>query len=358
MSYLEIILPFSIPPAALAPDLLRALATPTLARLLAHAKPPAICQFDDFSQVLPHEALLGGQIQFDAFWPRTNSATLGQVKKRFDTCPALTHYRMKALGLRPEAGFWFTLHPVHIHFARDHLVLTDQRRLDISEEEARILFEEAATLCADYGKHLLYGDHKTWFLRADDWCELHTASKDAACGHNIEIWMAKGEQARAWRKLQNEIQMHWFAHAVNTEREARGANPINSLWLEAGSAALIDIPQILTVQESLALIQQAKPVKLLETDFPLHRVLLDGLIEPALNSDWALWLDALHELEQTVFPLIERALLANRFDTIRLVTSDSQNLASFTLLPPRAWKFWVKPSLTPLFSLQDLNQDA
>ncbi|MBX9869066.1 MAG: hypothetical protein K2X63_04655 [Burkholderiaceae bacterium] len=358
MSYLEIILPFSIPPAALVPDLLRALATPTLARLLAHAKSPAICQFDDFSQVLPHEALLGGQIQFDAFWPRANAAAVTTVKKRFDTSPAITHHRMKALGLMPEAGFWFTLHPVHIHFARDHLVLTDQRRLDISAEEARVLFQEAAKLCADYGKQLLYGDSKTWFLRADDWRDMQTASKDAACGHNIEIWMAKGEPARAWRKLQNEIQMQWFAHSVNTEREARGANPVNSLWLEAGSAELIDIPHILTVQESRGLLQQTKPAKLLETDFPQHRVLLDSLIEPALNSDWALWLDAMHELEQTYFPIIEQALLAGRFDTITLATSDSQNLASFTLLPPRAWKFWVKPSLTPLFSLPHLNPDA
>jgi hypothetical protein len=297
--------------------------------------------------------VLGGQIQFDALWPTTNVA-----KKRFNNSPAITHNRMKAFGLPLQPGFWFTLHPVHIHFARDHLVLTDQRKLDISEEEARALFQEAASLCAEYGNSLLYGDRKTWFLRADNWQDMQTASKDAACGHNIEIWMAKGAQARSWRKLQNEIQMQWFAHPINAGREARGSNPINSLWLEAGSADLIEIPDMLTAHDSIALLQQAKPAKLLETDYPQHRVYLDSLIEPALNSDWAQWLDAMHELERSYFPIIEHALLAGRFHAIQLVASDTQNLAAFTLQPPRAWKFWVKPSLTPLFSLGNVNQDA
>lgn len=352
MSYLEIILPFGIPPTALAPDLLRALKAPTLARLLSHAKPAMRCGFDAYSQVLPHEALLGGLVQSDVFWPQNTSIT-----KRFDNSPAITHNRMKALGLTPEAGFWFTLHPVHIHFARDHLVLTDQRRLDLNEEEARGLFQEAASLCAEYGHELRYGDHQTWFLRADEWHDLQTASKDAACGHNIEIWMAKGAAARHWRKLQNEIQMQWFAHAINSEREARGANPVNSLWLEAGSAAHSTIPDALDAATSLTLLQQSRPKKLLETDFPQHRVHLDNLIEPALNSDWSRWLDAMHALDKDYFPHVEQALRAHRFDAVQLVVSDAQQLTSFTLRAPHTWKFWRKPSVTPLFALSDLPQD-
>jgi hypothetical protein len=72
---------------------------------------------------------------------------------------------------------------------------------------------------------LQYGDASTWFLRADGWTGLKTASADAACGHNVDIWMPDGEHARAWRKLQNEIQMMWFAHTLNDEREAQGKKP-------------------------------------------------------------------------------------------------------------------------------------
>ncbi|MFX8047684.1 hypothetical protein ABTK64_20425, partial [Acinetobacter baumannii] len=60
-----------------------------------------------------------------------------------------------------------------------------------------------------------------------------------ATGHNIDIWMHKGEQERAWRKFQNEIQMTWYDHPVNQAREARGLLPVNSVWL-FGQGALLD----------------------------------------------------------------------------------------------------------------------
>lgn len=346
MSYLEIILPFGIPPAAFAPDLQKTLNAPCLARLLTHARIAKTCQFDEYSHALPHEALLGGKLHADDFWPKTPTTL-----KKLDASAANTHRRMQTFGLTPEAGHWFTLFPVHIHFERDHLVLTDQRRLDFTEQEARALFQEAQTLCAEFGHTLLYGDRYRWFLRADDWHDMQTASKDAACGHNIDIWMAKGTHARQWRKLQNEIQMHWFQHQINQEREARGENPVNSLWLEAGSAGLDEVPAVLSKDDGLSLLKEGVSAPLLSSDFPQHRIVLDDLMEAALNNDWGYWLERLHALDQQYFPAIEEALTAKRFGQIQLAVSDAQQLSAFPLQTPRSWKFWKKPSLRALFAL-------
>src|SRR5690606_12665127 len=110
-------------------------------------------------------------------------------------------------------------------------------QLQLAEDEAQALFESALSVCEESGKSLLYGDAHTWFLRADDWQDLHTSTPDAACGHNIDIWMPKGQNERDWRRLQNEIQMHWHAHAINEQRAERGLKPVNSVWLWGGTAA-------------------------------------------------------------------------------------------------------------------------
>ena len=343
MNHLEIILPFCIPPAPLAPDLLRELQTPAFAKLIALANRGEMHIFDTFSRRLPHESLLAGHFSLES---RTGIAQSDfNVKDNHLNSPATTHRKMQQFGLTPDEGFWFTLSPVHIHIARDHLVLTDQRRLNLSEAEARVLFDAALPMCAELGKTLLYGDAKTWFLRADAWHALQTATMDAACGHNIDIWMPKGEQEVAWRKLQNEIQMLWFIHDVNTQRDARGDNLVNSVWLHSGSAALTPMPVIQSSRTDLSAIIRGMNSQ--------HKTILqlDALLEPALNNDWANWLDAMHQLETHWFAPLLQALKDKKIRQLSLVTTDANRLMTFSLTSNSLWKFWRAPSLDQLFSI-------
>lgn len=359
MSHLEIILPFCIPPAALAPDLLRELHTPAFARLIALSRKGPLQSLEAFARRLPHESLLAGHIHvasrtgivsFESESESESAAgsAAGAQQHRLSEL-ATTHHKMAALGLTPAAGFWFTLSPVHIHIARDHLVLTDQRKLDLSEAEALALFAAAAPMCEELGKTLLYGDAKTWFLRADDWQELQTATMDAACGHNIDIWMPTGAQELPWRKLQNELQMLWFIHDVNAQREARGANLVNSVWLHGGSAALLPAAIIYdsrhTIDQMMATMKQ--PGK--------TRLLLDALLEPALNNDWASWLDAMHQLEAGWFSPLLQALKDKQLRQLSFITSDANSLMQFSLSPRSLWKFWTRPSLDQLFAAPALT---
>ncbi|MCC9266218.1 hypothetical protein LOX66_20045, partial [Bacillus velezensis] len=85
-----------------------------------------------------------------------------------DTSPAAARNAMAAYGLDGADGTWFILQPIHLHIARDHLVLTDPQQLQLAEEDARSLFDIVQPLFAETGQTLLYGDAQTWFLRADE----------------------------------------------------------------------------------------------------------------------------------------------------------------------------------------------
>ncbi|MFA9273951.1 MAG: hypothetical protein ACEQSE_03670 [Candidatus Aquirickettsiella gammari] len=281
-----------------------------------------------FYRQLPHEAWLTR-----AFKTPTNIAN----------SPPLTHQRMQAFGLQPTPGFWFTLSPIHIHIARDHMVMTDQRRLEIDDKESRALFDAAQEICEELGKPLLYGDAKTWFLRADEWHAMHTASLDAAAGHNMEIWIAKGEHEVAWRKLQNEIQMLWHIHPVNQARDEQGRTTINSVWLHSGSA------------EMHATIHQTNTphFNIIKDQTDSTSILVEDLLEPALNSDWGNWLARMNQLEKNWFEPALGALQNKQIKTLQLVLSDGQRLCQISCRAPQTWKFWRQPSLQTLLALTD-----
>ena len=344
MSHLQIILPFSIPPAAMTADLLRELQTPALAKLISLSNKGEMCVMDDFSRLLPHESLLAGYWSLDA----TSASDLNLQQYRQNS-PAITHNKMQQFGLTLTEGFWFTLSPIHIHIARDHLVLTDQRKLAIGNDEAHALFDAAKLLCDEVGMSLLYGDEKNWFLRADKWHELQTSTLDAACGHNIDIWMPKGEFGLPWRKLQNEIQMSWFIHPANAKREERGENPLNSIWLHSGSAKLATTP---TMQDANQTLEQIIAKHKQQESSNLY---LDALLGPALNNDWRAWLDAIHQLETNWFAPILQALREKKIQNLSLVATDANTVATFKLNPRSFWKFWTPASVDKLFSISTSN---
>lgn len=341
MSYLEIILPFGIPPAALAKELVKQMKTPALAEILGYGRQSQILNFDEFSRRLPHEYWLSEPFCLET---RMDAACLVLN----DTCvnsAAVSYDRMQNYNLAPESGYWFILNPVHIHVARDHLVLTDQRRLAMSTEESQALFTAAQSMCEELEKTLLYGDAKTWFLRADDWQTLQTASLDAASGHNMDIWIAKGEKAVAWRKLQNEIQMLWHIHPVNQAREERGERTINSVWLHSGSTQASAATPVIFADENFD-----KTLASITTQRNPTRLCIDQLIEPALNSDWGTWLVNYQALDSDFLTPLLQALNSRTLTQIRLVVSDAQRLATFET-KGKSWQFWRKPTIQPLFTL-------
>ncbi|NEX61779.1 hypothetical protein [Noviherbaspirillum galbum] len=342
MSQLDLLIPFALPPAELAADLFKQAGTPALATLLAQGKTTRAAH-DGFRRTLPHEDWLALAFGMQA-----------------ESSPAVAPAWMRALGHDPAGGMWYALQPVHIHIARDHLLLTDPSQLALDEGESLALFEIARGLFHEAGQELIYGNPGTWFLRADGWLDLLTSSPDAAAGHNIDIWMPSGPGDRAWRKVQNEVQMHWFDHGINATREQQGRQPVNSLWLWGGGkagATTGDMPYGMVGNARgwmAACATRADTARTLAgasdlVDPPERTlVILDKLMRPALASDWGAWLDALRDLESAWFAPILNMLKQGRISHARLILTNDSRSAEFALTRHSLRKFWVKPSLSPL----------
>lgn len=299
-----LLLPFGLPPTEHAKDLLASLNAPALAMLMTRATELPVLRFDTFAAALPHEIV--------------------QYACSSDNSPPIAHHRMQQLGVAAQTGFWFMLQPVHLHVARDHLVLTDLRQLPIDEQTSRHLFESASPLFDELGHELRFGDACHWFMRADAWHALRTTTPDAATGHNVDVWLPSGEHARAWRKLHNEVQMLWHSHPANEAREANGQPRINALWLWGGADAN----------------QSAAP------DSPA--LVDESLIPHALADDWGRWLLAMQEIEREhCMPLLKQ-LQAKAIDSLMLQLSDAHLVRRWRVTPLMLRKFWRKPSLNRL----------
>lgn len=348
MSHLEILVPFGLPPADLAKDLVRELKTPAFATMLARARPSSHETFDDFSHALPHETWIANQFGQGAPSPAISS-------------PPIAVATMQNLNLAPSEGFWFMLQPVHIHVGSDSMVLTDIRQLPLSEQESRALFETIRPLFDEAGKSVMFGDAQTWFVRADEWQDLQTSTPDAACGHNIHMWMPKGNGEREWRRLQNDVHMHWHQHPVNAQREARNLEPVNSVWLWGGATTSMritpdrdrtafNLPGWMRGfgQFSANSMHACSIADIIGASAKRGLLIQDAVIEAALAGEWGYWLDQMHKLEADWFAPLLAAIQANKIDQISLILTNTADLSEFSISKNSLRKFWVKPALTRL----------
>jgi len=219
MSHITLVLPHLLPLPEFAPDLVRALQAPALACLLTRTSAHERSTRTDSAQALPHEQWLARTLGLSA-----------------DGRPAFAAAAMRGFGLDPLDGTWFIVNPAHIQIARSHSMMADLRHLGLRDDESRSLYEAARPLCEDIQHPLLYGDAQTWFLRADDWTGIDSATPDTVAGMDLTDFVPRGKQAMPLRRLQNEVQMLWHTHPVNAAREARRLPAVNSFWLWGAAA--------------------------------------------------------------------------------------------------------------------------
>lgn len=347
MSQITLVLPFALPVPEFAPDLVRALQAPSLAALLSRTASQRRSAADDTVRALPHEQWLARTLGLD---------TGGR--------PAFAAAAMRAYGLEPGDGTWFIVNPVHIEIARTHLMMGDPQGLGLPETDSRALFEAARPYVEEAGHVLLYGDAQTWFLRADDWNELDTATPEAALGMDLTDWMPAGPRSVAFRRLQNEIQILWHTHPVNAAREARRQPPVNAFWPWGGTIggvngemkggtngstparlAAIDAPAWLS---RLAGGGPADPASLV-TRPQGDAILVCGSVAPyAVAADWGGWVGAMGQLEAGLFAPILDSLKAGRVREARLVLTHREALAEFTTNAMAQRKFWRRITLDAL----------
>jgi hypothetical protein len=192
-----------------------------------------------------------------------------------------------------------------------------------------------------------------WFVRADDWSGLRTASPDAATTQNLSDWMPEGEHARDYRKLQNEIQMLWHEHPANEARQARGMQPVNAFWLWGGARAAATTAATLSIgggpawMQVLAAADQRQPTATQLIARP-GAVLLANLIPSAQAGDWSDWIAQMQRIEAEWCAPLLAALNDGRIGRVTLMLSHRDGWMTVTSSKLAQRKFWRKPTLNLL----------
>ncbi len=247
------------------------------------------------------------------------------------------------------------IEPVHIHAARDHLVLTSTQILDIQALEADALFDSVKDIFLEMSDVTHRSMPHKWFIESSALDTLSTVSTAQAEGRNIDHWMPSDTStegvARQWRKWQNEIQMIWFNHPVNEARQAEGMLSINSIWI-SGNGKLADIkPDARLLQAKqwhssdgclnlLASHLQKSHVTSLNELFWNDAISLLSVSDPALQLIWQQACEALTNHQIKEIELIDFPEGQERSQTITIEQ-----------LPKKGFALWKKPVVG---SLQDM----
>lgn len=239
---------------------LQSLSLPRLERLLARLTPGTVLGSDEFSLNPPHEQALAAARGWHA-----DAAALPDAALPFAALQAA------ALGLAGEPA-WGLLTPVHLHLGTEQVSLTAPSDLQLDEAASRELLDIVRPLFETEGFTLHWAAPLQWLATHALFDGLATASLDRVTGRNVDPWLPDQRSARLIRRLQNEVQMLLYTHAVNDRREAAGLPTVNSFWLSGcGRLPATPTPAPVTVD--------------------------DRLRAPALAEDWAAWCEAWRALD-------------------------------------------------------------
>lgn len=277
---MHLLIPFASALSDAASQVVHDLALPNLAWLLSRLTPTARDEADPFTPSPPHE--------------RASAAAWGW-RAEAGSLPFAAR-AAEADGVEVRDLAWGLVTPVHWHVGRDHVTLVDPNALALTEAESRAAFDAVRELFESEGFTLAWGAPLRWYAAHESLVDLPCASLDRVIGRNVERWMRVEAGARPGaklvRRLQSELQLLLYPHAINTEREARGALAINSFWLSGCG-------RFQPADEGAVSID-------------------DRLREPLLADDWATWADAWRALDAGPLVPLRAAVTQGRQATLTL----------------------------------------
>ncbi len=276
--------------------------------------------------------------------------TRGLPHERFllgDTVPAAPFALLGLQGGTIDSNTVFAcIQPVHLHATRDHLVLMHPDHIPLTAIESAALLAEAQPLLQDEFKvDVIAADSHYWFINPAHFASLATHSVDQAHGRNIDWWLPRDTteagRARAWRKLQNEIQMLWHISSVNETRQANGQPAINSIWI-SGIGSIRD----LQAPDSIRMASQ------IITDHPVLKGLAIHLHIPHqrdVTADTLVGGFAWLADPAAIWPMLQSALLDEALDELELIDFPNGLLRKRTIqksdVKRGSWAFWRAPTL-------------
>lgn len=277
---MHLLIPFASALSEAASHVLNDLQLPNLSKLLARLTPAAADAGDEYSLSPPHERALAAAWG----WQGDDGAL-----------PFAAHAAaLDAVDVGEQA--WGLVTPAHWHVGRDHVTLADPEALQLTEAESRAAFEAVRELFESEGFTLVWGATSRWYVAHESLAGLPCAALDRVIGRNVDLWIRHGaayqSQARLVRRLQSEVQLLLYPHALNEEREQRDALTLNSFWLSGcGRAQAVAANDV---------------------------VVNDTLRAPLLAQDWVAWADAWRALDSSALATLLADAQAGRSTRLTL----------------------------------------
>ena len=190
------------------------------------------------------------------------------------------------LATPANAQGWGFVSLCHWQVSNGQVTLADPAQLQVSAEEDQTLMAAMQSFFAEDGLTLHPYQPGCWLVHSDWLVDLPTASLERVVGQDVNAWLVGCESpqlsaaANTLRRLQNEMQMLLYTHAVNAQR----ARAINSFWLHGTGHWQADLTQ------------------------PAHVHLVHTLREPALQQNGQAWLDAWRSVDAHVLPAMLQAV--------------------------------------------------
>ena len=187
---------------------------PQLQRLLARLEPSATDAGDPRSLSPPHERVL--------------AATCGLAAP--DGCLPWAAWQVQQAPGDAAGQAWAWITPCHWHVATDHIVMQHPLELRLDAADSKALLTAMQPFFDQDGIALQYHAPTRWLARGELFRGLAAASLDRVMGRDIDDWVPRAAAAAPLRRLQQEMQMLLYTHAVNDERMRGGLLPVNSFW--------------------------------------------------------------------------------------------------------------------------------
>jgi len=291
---MHLLIPFAASADPASRQVWRGLQLPQLQQLLRRLQPLPQSDTPAEALVLPHE--------------RLHAAELGLTPQ----APAWAALRARQLALpgATEEG-WAVLTPCHWQVGQAQVTLLAPEELALTDEESRALLVTMQPYFAEDGITLFFDSPTRWLARGEVFRGLATASPERAIGRDVATWLPASPLLR---RLQNEMQMLLYTHAVNEFRATRRALAVNSFWI-SGSGTL--------------------PATLPAPTRPL--VVPQGLMQAALRSDWPAWGRAWEQLDATDMSALRAALDAGT-PQVQLTLCSEQRTLSYAPAAPGLWR--------------------
>ena len=268
----------------------RGLHLPNLEKLLARLSLTASDDADEHALSMPHERVLAREAGIAAA----------------DGCIpwAAWHVAQGGGNTRGEAWAWIT--PCHWEVAQDHIMLSHPQLLELSAADSQALLAAMQPYFEQDGLALQYEAPTLWLARGEVFRDFPSASLDRVTGHVLDRWLPKGPQARTVRRLQQEMQMLLYTHAINDDRIARDLEPVNSFWV-SGTGALPSAAA------------SATPARTQVTHY---------LRDAAMRQDWAAWASAWRQIDERDCAQLLAAL--DRAEQVALTLCGERNAHTFS----------------------------